>query len=357
VRLTVIMNGADKNKPPASADDLEERMAASWQMLVGLGQATVATREVPDEKKSSIEFTLITGFLGAGKTTLLNALLSESHGTRLAVIVNDFGSINIDVALIQKNSVNRIDLANGCVCCTLANGLTATLAELASQSNPPDEVVLEASGIANPHGIVQVALCNAALHFNGIVCVVDSTSLLENLDNSSIRKTIESQLSAANLILLNKTDIAKDGQLEAAKKWLTQRKLPGRVVETSHSSVPLSLVLGLPDVSQMPEFLEHGDHANSFESFAFTSEALINEKQLCEFVETFPLGVLRAKGIIRLGSVPDRQAVLQVTGNKWSLQKGRQLSESRTSEMIVIGLSGVIDGDALRKCFEACRID
>jgi len=351
------VNGADKNRPPPTADDLEERMAASWQMLVGLGQASVATQEVPDEKKASIEFTLITGFLGAGKTTLLNALLAESHGARLAVIVNDFGSINIDAALVEKSSVNRVDLANGCVCCTLANGLTATLADLVSQSDPPDEIVLEASGIANPHGIVQVALCNAALHFNGIVCVVDSTSLLENVDNPPIHQTIESQISAANLILLNKTDIAKAGQLEAAKNWLAQRKLPGRVVETSHSRVPLSLVLGLPEVSQMPDFLEHGDHAASFESFAFASEALVDEKKLCELVETFPLGVLRAKGIMRLGSDPDRQAVLQVTGNKWSLQKGRQLSESRTSEMVVIGLSGVIDGDALRKGFEACRID
>jgi len=337
------------------ADDIEERMADSWRMLLGLGQASIASYDGAEELKSSIVFTLITGFLGAGKTTLLNGLLSEPHGTRLAVIVNDFGSINIDAALIQKTSVSRIDLTNGCVCCTLANGLTATLADLAAQEIPPREIVLEASGIADPHGVVQIALCNPALYFNGIICVVDASTLLENTTSRPIRKTIESQVSAANLILLNKTDIADVTQLEATRSWFSGKNYPGRVVETTFSKIPSALVLDMAEISQLSDFPTYKDHSNSFESFTFESETLIDESRFNALIESFPAEILRAKGIIRLNSDPGRFAVFQVTGNRWSLRKGCDLSESGNTKLVVIGLTGNIDGILLGKRFDECR--
>ncbi|MBA3508391.1 MAG: GTP-binding protein, partial [Betaproteobacteria bacterium] len=117
----------------------------------------------------SLPLTVIGGFLGAGKTTLLNHLLGAPHGRRLAVLVNDFGPINIDAALIRSRSEDTISLANGCACCSVAGDLTRALIELAQRDEPPDAIVLEASGLADPHGIAQVALANPALRLDGVL--------------------------------------------------------------------------------------------------------------------------------------------------------------------------------------------
>ncbi len=348
---------AEKDPDPKldSIGDLKDRMAETWQLLLGIGQATSLIPEVPTANVQSVSFSLITGFLGAGKTTLLNALLTERHGARIAVLVNDFGSINIDASLIRQSTVNSIDLTNGCVCCTLANGLVRTLADLVSRDEPPDEILLEASGISDPQGIIQIALCNSALRLNGIVCVVDADAVTGNLDNTSLRLTIERQVSAADLVILNKTDIADAPKLIAARQWLGQRAAKARIVETVYARVPAAVIFGFP---AKPHFAPHetqDNHIAAFESFSFFSEALIDETRICALAASLPDGVLRAKGILRLASDPSRQAVLQVTAGRWSLQKGKELSASRSSEIVAIGLKGMIDIEQLRNRFDSCK--
>ncbi|MEI6723360.1 MAG: GTP-binding protein, partial [Betaproteobacteria bacterium] len=155
---------------------LDQQAAAeqAWQMLSGFIQAAQMIPQKQRAAEGSLPLTVIGGFLGAGKTTLVNKLLSGTHGVRVAVLVNDFGRINIDSALITSQTADTISLANGCACCTIAGDLTKTLLELAGRTEPPEAIVLEASGLADPLGIAQVALANPALRLDGILAVLDA---------------------------------------------------------------------------------------------------------------------------------------------------------------------------------------
>ena len=140
----------DDGQPPSQARDeawrqeQQARMLGAWDMLSGILQAGMSAPAHEAQADQSVPFIVITGFLGAGKTTLLNALLTQPHGKRLAVLVNDFGKINIDAMLVSQRTVDTISLSNGCTCCSLAGDLAVQLATLTQADRPPDAIVLEA---------------------------------------------------------------------------------------------------------------------------------------------------------------------------------------------------------------------
>src|SRR3954471_13706975 len=147
------------------------------RMLAGLIEATRLVPQALRAAPRSLPFTVIGGFLGAGKTTLLNRLLVEPHGLRLAVLVNDFGRINIDAALVASRSADTIALTNGCACCSVSGDLTRALVDLAQREDPPHAIVIEASGVADPRSLAQVALANPALRLDALVTIVDAETL------------------------------------------------------------------------------------------------------------------------------------------------------------------------------------
>src|SRR5665213_3036640 len=134
--------------PPDAADPAAA--SAAWQMLGGILEAARIVPSVQRAAPGSLPLTVIGGFLGAGKTTLLTHLLRGDHGRRIAVLVNDFGAINIDAELVRSRTADTISLANGCACCSVAGDLTRALVALAQREDPPDAIVLEASGLADP---------------------------------------------------------------------------------------------------------------------------------------------------------------------------------------------------------------
>jgi len=147
---------------------------AGFTLLTGLMDAARIIPARLKAKDNSLPLTILAGFLGAGKTTLVNRLLSAPEGRRIVVLVNDFGSLDIDARLISSRSPGTISLANGCACCTVAGDLSRALVELAQRSDPPDAILLEASGLADPLGIAQVALANPAVRLDGIVTMIDA---------------------------------------------------------------------------------------------------------------------------------------------------------------------------------------
>ena len=137
----------------------------------------MAEDDSPSRPSGAIPVTVIGGYLGSGKTTLLNALLRGGHGRRLAVLVNDFGSINIDADLITAHGGDTISLANGCICCSLQDNLGTTLHSLAARSDPPDQIVIEASGVADPSRIGHYAMSLPGLHLDAVIVVADAEGI------------------------------------------------------------------------------------------------------------------------------------------------------------------------------------
>ena len=153
-----------------------------------------------------IPLSVVGGYLGAGKTTLINQLLSLNHDKRLAVLVNDFGSINIDAALLHSASEDTIELTNGCVCCTLSGDLFFTIGDLLDRTPPPEHIIVEASGIADPAKIAAVSLAEKDLRYAGIVTLVDGMNITNHLADPLIAPQVFNQLRVADLLVVSKTE-------------------------------------------------------------------------------------------------------------------------------------------------------
>lgn len=151
-----------------------------------------------------LPLTVISGYLGAGKTTLINRLLREDHGLRLLVMVNDFGAINIDADLLAEAGEDTMTLTNGCVCCTMGADLFMAIGDVLDRDNRPDHLVIEASGVADPARIVQVAQAEPDLVYGGIATVVDGLGYQVLAQDAQIGAQVTRQVRVADLVLISK---------------------------------------------------------------------------------------------------------------------------------------------------------
>ena len=326
--------------------------AEAWQMLAGLLEAArvmPAALRAPD---GSLPLTILGGFLGAGKTTLLNRLLLEPGGRRLAVLVNDFGRINVDAALVRSRTDDMIALANGCVCCTVSTELTRTLIALAQRPDPPDALVLESSGLADPRGIAQVALANPALRLDGVLTLVDAVGFAEGLP-AEAADTVAHQLAAADLIVLTKTDEAGPATTQLAGARLLER-CPGTPVVTAvHGDLPVDVVLGVRSTRD-PRTAPRApwDHAAAFESWSLEADAPLDAGRLQAFLDGLPARLLRAKGVLHVAQDPLRRHVYQRVGRRATLvPESAWDAEPPGSSLVLIGPRGCVDGTRLRRDF------
>ena len=358
---------------PRPAADPYAAAADTWQMLSGIIEASRMIPQALRAPAGSLPLTVIGGFLGAGKTTLLNALLTAPHGRRIAVLVNDFGRINIDAALVRSRTEDMISLNNGCACCSVAGDLTRTLIQLAQRSDPPEAIVLEASGLADPRGIAQVALSNPALRLDGLLVVADAETLQAHAANPLTRDAFLSQLGAADLVVLSKLDLLDAAGREAARAWLRDA-LPGRpCLEADQGRIPVELALGIASTRDVrSEAPVAATHAAGFASWSFECAQALDRGRLSALLESLPAGLLRAKGLLHLADEPAHCTVFQRVGQRWSLARGEAWagssdsnSNSNTntntntitpaSSLVLIGPEGLIAQDAFAARFAACR--
>ena len=310
--------------------------------------------------RPKIPVTLIAGFLGSGKTTLLNHILSGDHGVRAAVLVNDFGSINIDAKLIVGVEGDTVNLANGCVCCTIRDDLVGACVGLLQRPVPPEHLFVELSGVSDPVPVLNTFLETQLVHafsFSSILSVVDAEQL-PHLEGEMSRLA-RGQIGVADVVVLNKTDLVSSDDL-ALVKQLVQIATPGsRIIETVHCQIPLELVFeNSREIQQaLPEPDHHGERAHDhvFTTWSWKSDRALSLPGLRSALEQLPESVYRCKGVIQIEEMPLNRYVLQMVGKRYCFeQSGRWNGEMPRSEIVLIGDRDGIDPDQLQPAFDAC---
>ncbi len=187
--------------------------------------------------------TVLGGFLGAGKTTLLNRILAGPHGVRYAVLVNDFGELNVDGDLVAAHDGDTLTFANGCVCCSMGDGLVDAIDRLLDGPRPPDRILVEASGVADPAAIADVATLHPGLGRDLVVVLADTETLRARHSDHRLRETVTRQLDAADLVVLNKCDRVREPDREATEAWV-RRRARAPLLRSVDADVPLALLSG-----------------------------------------------------------------------------------------------------------------
>lgn len=315
-----------------------------------------------------LPYTVIGGFLGAGKTTLVNHWLRHADGQRMAVLVNDFGALNIDAALIASSAADTtalIELTNGCVCCQIGDDLTQALIQVLDRAAAFDAVVVEASGVADPWRIAQMGRADPGLRLDGVIVLVDASTALTHARDPRLVDTLERQLRAADLIVVNKCDAADD--LGALHDWIAS--VAGAVprIDTTGSSVPLALLRGpaIPH-ARLIEHEDHHDHGHDhsahdhgaevahgdvFETWSARPERPFDPQSLRAWLREPPAGLLRLKGVLQTGA--PAWSELQFAGRRGTLRDASAPVDG--AAVVAIGLTGQLPRAALERCFGTQR--
>lgn len=257
----------------------------------------------------TIAVTVVGGYLGAGKTTLVNHVL-RSTDERIAVIVNDFGEISIDEDLIVAADSDKLTLANGCICCTLADGFAAALMQIRSAGTLPDRLLIEASGVADPTQIAAYGY-TPGLRLDAVVVMADAEQVRRQANDRWVADTVRMQLAAADLLVVNKIDLLDDAdKADDLCHWLAGLAAGASVVRASRASVPIDVLLGPRSANDAANARERpapegaaapGWHAveDLFESQTVVLDAPVPMPVIEALLANLPNAVARLKGLMR----------------------------------------------------------
>lgn len=293
--------------------------------------------------KHMIQFTVLGGYLGAGKTTLLNHLLRNNDGVRFALLINDFGDINIDAQLVESQDEHQINLANGCVCCTLTDNFYEALETLEQLEPPPEHIIVEASGVADVENLSRYGY-GQNLQLAGIVVVADAETVQAKTNDKYVAQTVQRQLRAADLIILNKTDLRTAPELERLQSWLMALTGGTPIIPAAHCEVPAALVLA-PEVRAHTG--EHSHHVHeAYESWSYTTTGTTTNARVAAFLQALGPEVLRAKGLF--ADTSGGTLELQLVGMRRELLRRPDQPHSG-GQLIAIGLANAFDAASLQK--------
>jgi G3E family GTPase len=350
-----------------------------------------ATLEIP---KRGMPVTIITGFLGSGKTTLLNHILSDRQGLKVAVLVNEFGDINIDSQLLVSMDEGMLELSNGCICCTINEDLVEAVYKILEREDRIDYMVIETTGVADPLPIILTFLgteLRDMTRLDSIVTMVDSETFTpEHFDSEAAFK----QITYADITILNKTDLANAAQILNVESYIKSVKEGARILHSKHGKVPLNLILDVEynnpndyadlvkeEIQQTEqdshkhhtrEDAHHGSHDahshehhahehhhhysshldnDGFVSIAFEGDRPFDVKKFETFLQVhLPSEVFRAKGILWFTNSEDRH-IFQLSGARFNLN-GESWQSAPKNQLVFIGRN--LDADSLRQHLTNC---
>ncbi len=333
-----------------------------------------------------IPATVITGFLGAGKTTAIRHLLENANGTRIALIINEFGDLGIDREVLTGCGIEDcqdddiMELANGCICCTVADDFLPTMEALINRDNPPDHIVIETSGLALPKPLVKAfnwPEIRARVTVDGVIAVVDAPAVaagqfaddpdavqeIRELDDmldhdSPLEEVFEDQLHCADIVVLNKSDLLEREELDRVQGDLSDAVQPGvKVIPTRHGQIDVSVLLGVEagvedviDSRWSHHDDEDGEHDHDdFDTIVVALSDLDDPHVLEERIREVAAShdILRVKGFVHVPGKPMRH-VVQAVGSRVQRYFDREWrdDENRESRLVVIGQTG-FDRDAV----------
>lgn len=330
---------------------------------------------------AKIPVTIITGFLGAGKTTLIRHLLLNAQGRRLALVINEFGDVGVDGELLRHCGAqtcpadNIIELANGCICCTVAEDFMPAIEALLKREPRPDHIIIETSGLALPKPLIKAfdwPEIRARLTVDGVIAVVDAEALASGrfaeasgaegnapVHDNPLEEVYEDQLLSADLILLNKCDLVSEVRQQAMKAEIaiTVPRMV-KVLSLRHGEVAPDILLGLAagaedDLAARPSHhdAEEGHDHDDFDSFVANLAPVRDPAgfvaQLRDIAARYD--VLRMKGFVEVEGKPMRLLVQAVGGRiQHHFDRAWGADEAKTSRLVVIGQKGLAQAAILQ---------
>ena len=308
--------------------------------------------QLDGEPRASIPVTILTGFLGSGKTTLVNHILGSGHGLKVAVVVNDFGDISIDDKLISRQAQNIIELANGCVCCSMQGDLLEALRQVTGSSHDINYILLETSGLSDPLPVAASILNNgpdSAVRLDGVVTMVDAWNFDDNLDHAEVAF---SQLVNTDLILINKIDLVEEHIPALIQQGIKKINGAARMLTCVNGMVDPCLLVDVnlsrlkkhwdmppaarDNPSETGSQHEHG--LTEFDSISFESDKPFEQDLFRAFIAEMPPDVYRGKGILNIAG-DDHRRIFQLVGERYDVTEGRPWlpGEKRRTQLVLIG--------------------
>ncbi len=320
-----------------------------------------------------VPVTVVTGFLGAGKTSLIRHWLENADGRRLALIVNEFGDVGVDGEILRGCGIEScadediMELANGCLCCTVADDFIPTMEALLDRPIPPEHIIIETSGLALPKPLVKAVdwpTLRPRVTVDGVVTVVDGRAVADGLfapdpaavqaareadealdHETPLEELFEEQLGCADLVIVNKTDLIEDGDWADIENRVKEDARGGAgLIKSSFGAVPPSVALGLgaaaeDDLDSRPSHHDDGhehDH-DDFDSRVIHLGEMTSEAAFQQAVETIAgeFGLLRAKGFVAVTGKPRRYA-MQGVGTRFQGYFDREWADAETRRTSVV---------------------
>jgi G3E family GTPase len=320
------------------------------------------------DANTQVPVTVLTGYLGAGKTTLLNRILTEQHGRKYAVVINEFGELGVDNDLVVDSDEEVFEMNNGCICCTVRGDLIRIVGGLMKRRDKFDGIIIETTGLANPAPVAQTFFVDDAVRaktrLDAIVTVVDAKHLPARLADSH---EAADQIAFADVIVLNKTDLVTQEELEAVEQTIRGINRFAVIHRTERAALPIAQVLdrGAFDLSRIlamqPDFLDDDEHAHNEDvtSMSFEVEKPIDPEKFNAWIgillQEKGQDLLRTKGILNYANEDRRfafQAVHMIADGDFI---GRwKDGEPRVSRLVFIGRN--LNRPQLRHGFESCAV-